>query len=152
MGVLALVLLGTLPLAVGQDPSAAPSPPHAPDQILFLTPSRPNGLEVRPLVDAVSTYTHDLGLSVKTVEDDTGAPVPADVERLAALVRARRALVAIWCVPSTDGSAAVDLYAAFASGTVRREVVHLTGPQGPDFDRAMALKVRAMLAPESSAE
>jgi hypothetical protein len=151
VGVLSLVLLGTLSFAAVQDPAAAP-PPHAPDQILFLTPSRPNGLEVRPLVDAVTTYTHDLGLSVKTVEDDTGAPVPADVERLAALVRARRALVAIWCVPSTDGSAAVDLYAAFASGTVRREVVHLTGPQGPEFDRAMALKVRAMLAPEGSAE
>lgn len=155
MGVLALVLLGTLRFAAAPDappPAASPSTSRPAEPILFLTPSRPNGLEIRPLVDAVSTYTHDLGLAVKTVEDDTGAPIPADIERLAALVRARRALVAIWCVPSTDGSAAVDLYAVFAGGTVRREVVHLTGPQGPDFDRAMALKVRAMLAPESSAD
>ena len=122
-----------------------PAPARAPDDvILYLVPSRPNGVDARALADAVALYTRDLMLTVKIVPNEGPPASPAENEHLAAMVRSWRARFAFWCVPSPDGRT-IGLHSIDARGSDRQDVIDVTGLEGPDRDRAVALKVRSML-------
>jgi hypothetical protein len=143
MNVTLVLLLGGLWLA-SADESPSTTKPAA--TLLYLVPTRPNGLDPRALVGTVALYTKDLHLSVQTTPDDVTAPTPADIDRLAALVQARGASLAVWCAPADDGRT-IKLFSVDARGTLGKGVANVAGLHGPDVNRAIALTVRALLAP-----
>jgi hypothetical protein len=127
------------------------SPPEARPAatILFLIPSRPNGLDWRSLADAVAVYTRDLQLTVQAVPDGVEIPQEGTPARLAGLLRARAALLAFWCVPSEDGHE-IALYSVDAHAVLRAGAVSAAGLRDPDLHRAVALQLRGFLTPEVS--
>jgi hypothetical protein len=120
-----------------------------PRAILYLIPTRPSGLDAHALADTIALYTRDLNLTVQTAPDDVTSPTPAEVDRLTTLLQARAASVALWCVPADDGRS-VRLYAVDAQGVASKGVANVTGLRGPDINRAIALNLRAMVAPVAS--
>jgi len=114
--------------------------------ILYLVAASPTDIDAAAFGDAVGIYTRDLGLAVHVVHDDAaGSAAPDDAApRVALLLRARRARLAFWCVPSVDGRS-VALVSVEAAGTWREERVAYNDKLRSDFHRAVALKLRAIL-------
>jgi hypothetical protein len=113
--------------------------------ILYLVAASPTTIDAAAVVDAVGIYTRDLGLGVRIVRDDAGeSAAPDAAPRVALLLRARRARLAFWCVPSADGRS-VALVSVEAAGTWREDRVAYDDALKADFHRAVALKLRAIL-------
>ena len=113
--------------------------------ILYLVAASPQGIDAAALVDAVGIYTRDLRLGVRIVRDDAAeSAAPDAAPRVALLLRARRARLAFWCMPSADGRS-VALVSVEAAGAWREDRVAYDDALKADFHRAVALKLRAIL-------
>jgi hypothetical protein len=127
---------------------AAPSSAAGNPVLLWLGPFDAGGLDGAALLEAVSVYTRDLSLETRTA---TGVAPPAPAARAAgrdpaagAALRARGARLGFWCEPAADGKT-TSLIIVDGDGRLELRVVDGAGP-GPELYRAIALKLRALLA------
>jgi hypothetical protein len=152
------MLVAPLPLIsllVALGTTSPPAPGGA--VVLWLGPFDGGSLDGAALLETVAVYTRDLNLETRTA---TGVAPPAPAARAAgrdaeagAAVRARGARLGFWCEPASDGKA-TSLIIVDAEGRVEVRVIDGAGP-GPELYRAIALKLRAVLAatigPEAAA-
>ncbi|MCC6994408.1 MAG: hypothetical protein IT370_07250 [Deltaproteobacteria bacterium] len=117
---------------------------EAAQAILFLGGTRP-ALDDARLLDAVAVYTRDLRLEVHRRPGAAPAEVTAQsLGAVVALVRGEQARLAFWYVVRPAGDTV--LYAVGLDG--ERPLVSalpVAGGPGPELDRALALKLRAIL-------
>jgi hypothetical protein len=144
---LLLVALG------GAAPSTTPPMPAAPATgvpvLLWLGPFEAAALDGRALIEAVAVYTRDLNLETRTAAD---VPLPSPAARAAwrdaaaaAALRAHGARLGFWCEPSADGRT-ITLLTVDTDGKLEARLVESAGLGGPELNRAIALKLRAVLA------
>jgi hypothetical protein len=149
---LALALMAAL-LGAGSPPTAAGDP-----VVLWLGSFEPGALDGAALLEAVSVYTRDLSLETRTATDvppPTPAARGAGVDAAAgAAVRAHGARLGFWCEPATDART-ITLIIVDGEGRLEVRQVDSAGLDGPELYRAIALKLRAVLAatigPEAAA-
>jgi hypothetical protein len=145
---IAMALLGA-----GAPPTAAGDP-----VVLWLGPFESSALDSAALLEAVSVYTRDLSLETRTATD---VPLPTPAARLAgvdaaagAAIRAHGARVGFWCEPGPDATTTA-LIIVDRQGHLAVRTVASAGLDGPELYRAVALKLRAVLAatigPEAAA-
>ena len=139
MGIRSLILFVQLLVAAAEE---TPSP-GGPAIVFFSHPEK-RLLDEALLLDAVSIYTRDLGLTVQRsggMPSLNGASAPTD--DVVAVLRARAARIGFWCLVAADGRS-IELVVV----DVRKQVTHQTfavdGVPGPDLYRAMALKLRVL--------
>lgn len=127
---------------------AAPSSAAGNPVLLWLGPFDDGGLDGAALLEAVSVYTRDLSLETRRA---TGIALPAPAARAAgrdpaagAAIRAQGARLGFWCEPAADGKT-TSLIMVDGDGRLELRVVDGAGP-GPELYRAIALKLRALLA------
>ncbi|HLK89181.1 MAG TPA: hypothetical protein VKZ18_04750 [Polyangia bacterium] len=136
--------------------TATPSAPGG-AVVLWLGPFDRAALDGAALLEAVAVYTRDLDLETRTA---TGIAPPSPAARAAgrdaaagAAVRAQGGRLGFWCEPDGDGKKA-SLIIVDGDGRLEVRVIEGAGP-GPELYRAIALKLRAVLAatigPEAAA-
>jgi hypothetical protein len=139
----ALVLRAWLVLAA--TPPEAPPADRDSTVILWLRSADAATIDGRALMDAVTVYTRDLGLSVRAAPDP--APVPADATSArdaAATVRAQGARLGFWCELRPDANVAV-LTVVAGDGHLELHLVERTGAHEAELYRAIGLKLRGVL-------
>jgi hypothetical protein len=131
-------------LGAGSPPAPAGDP-----VVLWLGPFESGALDGAALLEAVSVYTRDLSLETRSATD---VPPPAPAARDAgvdaaagAAIRAHGARLGFWCEPATDGRTTA-LIIVDGQGRLEVRVVESAGLDGPELYRAIALKLRAVLA------
>ena len=137
----ALLLLGLLAVETNH------APPGAPNVILFLSSLDAPRLDDRAFGEAISIYTRDLGLELRTRR---GAPLETTSESLgkaAALVRESGARVGFWYrVRRTGTRGDVVLYAlSIEAGHVAVHAMPVEEAEASSLYRVLALKLRAVL-------
>jgi hypothetical protein len=142
-----LVLALTLTLALAR--AAQPAPPSGAPVLLWLGPFDSGTLDGPSLLEAVAVYTRDLNLETRTASD---IPMPAAAARAAgkdatagAAVRARGARLGFWCDLARDGRTTT-LLTVDGDGRLEARVVDAAGLDRAELNRAIALKLRAVLA------
>ncbi|HXT96062.1 MAG TPA: hypothetical protein VN853_07155 [Polyangia bacterium] len=127
---------------------ATPASANGNPIVLWLGPFDAGGIDGRALLEAVAVYTRDLNLETRTA---TGVAPPAAAARAAgrdpaagAAIRAQGARLGFWCEPAADGQT-TSLIIVDGDGRLELRVVEGAGP-GPELYRAIALKLRALLA------
>jgi hypothetical protein len=149
---MALALTAAL-LGAGSPPTAAGDP-----VVLWLGSFEPGALDGAALLEAVSVYTRDLSLETRTATD---VPPPSPAARDAgvdaaagAAIRAHGARLGFWCEPASDARTTT-LVIVDGQGRLEVRLVDSAGLDGPELYRAIALKLRAVLAvtigPEAAA-
>jgi hypothetical protein len=149
---MALALTAAL-LGAGSPPTAASDP-----VVLWLGSFEPGALDGAALLEAVSVYTRDLSLETRTATDvppPTSAARDAGVDAAAgAAIRAHGARLGFWCEPAADAKTTT-LIIVDGEGRLEVRLVDSAGLDGPELYRAIALKLRAVLAatigPEATA-
>jgi len=140
---MALALMGAL-LGAGAPPTVAGDP-----VVLWLGSFEPGALDGAALLEAVSVYTRDLSLETRTATDvppPTPAARDAGVDAAAgAAIRAHGARLGFWCEPATDARTTA-LIIVDGQGRLEVRLVDSAGLDGPELYRAIALKLRAVLA------
>ena len=111
----------------------------------------PGALDGAALLEAVSVYTRDLSLWRRAPATDVPPPTPAwrdaGVDAAAgAAIRAHGARLGFWCEPATDFARTTTLIIVDGQGRLEVRVVDSAGLDGPELYRAIALKLRAVLA------
>ena len=147
------MVMATALLGVGAPPTAASDP-----IVLWLGPFDGSALDGAALLEAVSVYTRDLSLETRTATDvplPTPAARDAGVDAAAgAAIRAHGARLGFWCEPAPDARTTA-LIIVDGEGRLEVRVVDSVGLDGPELHRAIALKLRAVLAatigPEAAA-
>ena len=129
---------------------AGSPPPTAGDPVvLWLGPFDSGALDGGALLEAVSVYTRDLSLEPRTATDvspPTPAARAAGVDATAgAAIRAHGARLGFWCEPAPDAKTTT-LIIVDGEGRLEVHVVDSAGLGGPELYRAIALKLRAVLA------
>ncbi len=138
--------------------AAAPPTPASDPVVLWLGPFDGSALDGAALLEAVSVYTRDLSLETRTATDvppPTLAARDAGVDAAAgAAIRAHGARLGFWCEPAPDARTTA-LIIVDGEGRLEVRVVDSAGLDGPELHRAIALKLRAVLAatigPEAAA-
>ncbi len=124
---------------------------EAAQAIVFLGGARP-ALDDARLLDAVAVYTRDLRLEVHRRPGAAPGEVTAQtLGAVVALVRGEQARLAFWYVVRPAGDTV--LYAVGLDG--ERPLVSalpVAGGPGPELDRALALKLRAILTGAADSE
>lgn len=135
--------IALLAALAGATPAASGNP-----IVLWLGPFDAGGIDGRALLEAVAVYTRDLNLETRTA---TGIAPPAAAARAigrdpaaGAAIRAQGARLGFWCEPAPDGQT-TSLLMVDDDGRLELRVVEGAGP-GPELYRAIALKLRALLA------
>jgi hypothetical protein len=159
MLVAALHLIPLFSLLFSPVLALGPAPPSEPGGavVLWLGPFDSASLDGAALLEAVEVYTRDLDLETRPLP---GIAPPAPAARAAgrdaaagAAVRTQGARLGFWCEPSADGKAA-SLIIVDGDGRLEVRTIDGAGP-GPELYRAIALKLRAVLAatigPEAAA-
>ena len=138
------MVLSTALLGAGAPPTTAGDP-----VVLWLGPFDSGALDGAALLEAVSVYTRDLSLETRTATD---IPPPARPARDAgvdaaagAAIRAHGARLGFWCEPAPDARTTA-LVIVDGEGRLEVRVVDSAGLDGPELYRAIALKLRAVLA------
>src|SRR5580692_12472492 len=128
---------------------AAPPTPASDPVVLWLGPFDASALDGAALLEAVSVYTRDLSLETRTATDvppPTPAARDAGVDPAAgAAIRAHGARLGFWCEPATDART-ITLIIVDGEGRLEVRQVDSAGLDGPELYRAIALKLRAVLA------
>lgn len=143
-----LVLIARLILLAADDaaPAGQPLLPADSRSILFLGATNDRtSLDESALLDAVTIYTRDLGVTVLRSNDRRralgGPPALAEISQL---LRLRNATLAFWCQARADGKA-VELVVTDGRRYTIRDAFGQESPAGPGIYRAIALKLRAAL-------
>jgi hypothetical protein len=117
--------------------------------LLWLGPFDTGALDSAALLEAVSVYTRDLSLETRMA---TEIPPPSPAARAAgrdaaagAALRAHGARLGFWCEPAPDAKTTA-LITIDVDGRLEVRVVDGAALGGPELYRAIALKLRAMLA------
>ncbi|HEY3357805.1 MAG TPA: hypothetical protein VGQ83_31425 [Polyangia bacterium] len=127
--------------------TVAAVPAAADGTVLFLSAGERSRLDEGALLDAVAIYTRDLGLVVRVELGAPAALTPAAVALVLARARAAGARLVFWCTAHRGpGGGTIVLYTVAGDGGRAPEVheAPVPGP-APDVDRALALKLRAIL-------
>ncbi len=139
------MVMATALLGVGPPPSTTAGDPV----VLWLGPFASGALDDAALLEAVSVYTRDLSLETRTATDvspPTPAARAAGVDAAAgASIRAHGARLGFWCEPAPDARTTA-LIIVDGEGRLEVRVVDSAGLDGPELYRAIALKLRAVLA------
>jgi hypothetical protein len=129
--------------------AGSPSAPAGDPVVLWLGPFDSGALDGAALLEAVSVYTRDLSLETRTATD---VPLPTLAARDAgvdvaagAAIRAHGARLGFWCEPAPDLKTTA-LIIVDGQGRLEVRVVDSAGLDGPELHRAIALKLRAVLA------
>jgi hypothetical protein len=117
--------------------------------VLWLGPFDAGALDAAALLQAVAVYTRDLNLETRIATD---VPAPGAEARAAgvdaaagASVRTRGARLGFWCEPAPDRRSTA-LIIVDADGRLAMRAVESAALDGPELYRAIALKLRAVLA------
>jgi hypothetical protein len=148
------VVVATASLGAGSLPPTTAGNPV----VLWLGPFEAGALDGAALLEAVSVYTRDLSLETRTATDvppPTPAARDAGVDAAAgAALRAHGARLGFWCEPAPDARTTA-LIIVDGEGRLAVRVVDSAGLDRPELHRAIALKLRAVLAatigPEAAA-
>ena len=139
------MVMATALLGVGPPPSTTAGDPV----VLWLGPFASGALDDAALLEAVSVYTRDLSLETRSATDvspPTPAARAAGVDAAAgASIRAHGARLGFWCEPAPDARTTA-LIIVDGEGRLEVSVVDSAGLDGPELYRAIALKLRAVLA------
>lgn len=129
--------------------AAPPAPPTGAPVVLWLGPFDTDAIDGPALLEAVAVYTRDLNLETRTASD---IPLPASAARAAgrdatagAALRAHGARLGFWCEPAPDGRTTT-LLTVEADGRLEARLVEAAGLDRAELNRAIALKLRAVLA------
>ncbi|HEY4395938.1 MAG TPA: hypothetical protein VGP64_17865 [Polyangia bacterium] len=136
-------------LALALAGAAPPAPPTGAPVLLWLGPFDTGAIDGPSLLEAVAVYTRDLNLETRTASD---VPLPASAARAAgrdlaagAALRAHGARLGFWCDPAPDGKTTT-LLTVDTDGRLEARVVEAAGLDRAERNRAIALKLRAVLA------
>jgi hypothetical protein len=136
-----------LSLALGGAPP--PAPPSGAPVLLWLGPFDAGAIDGQALLEAVAVYTRDLSLETRTAAD---IPPPAPAARVAgrdattgAAIRAHGARLGFWCEPAPDGKTTT-LVTVDNDGRLEARLIDAAGLDRAELNRAIALKLRAVLA------
>jgi hypothetical protein len=128
---------------------AAAAPPTGAPVLLWLGPFDTGAIDGPSLLEAVAVYTRDLNLETRTASD---IPPPASAARVlgrdagaGAAIRAHGARLGFWCEPTPDGKT-TNLVTVDADGRLEARLVDAAGLDRAELNRAIALKLRAVLA------
>jgi hypothetical protein len=138
------MVISTALLGAGAPPATANDP-----VVLWLGPFGSGALDGAALLEAVSVYTRDLSLETRTATD-VSPPTPAARDAgvdagAGAAIRAHGARLGFWCEPAPDAQTTA-LIIVDGEGRLEVRVVDSAGLDGPELHRAIALKLRAVLA------
>ena len=138
------MVFGSALLAAATPPSTSGDP-----VVLWLGPFDAGALDGAALLDAVSVYTRDLNLETRTALDvplPTPAALAAGMDAAAgAAIQGRGGRLGFWCAPSPDAKTTA-LIIVDGQGRLEVRLVDSAGLDGPELSRAIALKLRAVLA------
>jgi hypothetical protein len=142
--------LKSLPLLLALALRAAqPATPSGAPVLLWLGPFDSPAVDGPSLLEAVAVYTRDLNLETRTASD---VPLPAAAARAAgkdaaagAALRAHGARLGFWCDAARDGKTTT-LLTVDADGRLEARAVEVAGLDRAELNRAIALKLRAVLA------
>jgi hypothetical protein len=144
----ALTLHALLAQAPAQQVTPAPEP-AAIDRdaavVVWFRSADAATIDGRALMDAVTVYTRDLGLTVRGAPDP--APVPTDATSArdaAGALRAQGARLGFWCELRPDANVAV-LTVVGGDGHLELHLVERTGAHEAELYRAIGLKLRSVL-------
>ena len=145
-------------LAVALLGAGSPPMPAGDPVVLWLGSFEAGALDGAALLEAVSVYTRDLSLETRTATDvppPTSAAREAGIDAAAGVaIRAHGARLGFWCEPAADGKTTT-LIIVDGEGRLEVRLVDSAGLDGPERYRAIALKLRAVLAatigPEAAA-
>jgi hypothetical protein len=135
--VLRLILLAGL--MIGE------APPAGQETILWFGSQGPTDLDEAALLQAVVVYTRDLRLAVRAIPETRIARTPAGGAKAATLLRDLDARLAFWC-EGTSTSGDVVLYTVDGKGAIEAHPIQGTALAGPELYRAIALKLRSVVA------
>lgn len=135
--VLRLILLAGLMLGE--------APPAARETILWFGAQAPTDLDEGALLQAVAVYTRDLHLSVRAIAGTRIARTPEGAAQAVSLLKDSDAGLAFWC-EGTSAAGDVALYTVDAKGSIEAHPIQGTGLGGPELYRAIALKLRSVVA------
>ena len=128
--------------------AGAPPPSGAP-VLLWLGPFDAAALDSAALLEAVSVYTRDLSLETRMATEiappSSAARAAGGAPAAGAALRAHGARLGFWCEPAPDGKTTA-LITIDVDGHLELRVVDGAALGGPELYRAIALKLRAMLA------
>ncbi|HEY7375456.1 MAG TPA: hypothetical protein VIF57_25080 [Polyangia bacterium] len=147
------VALSLHALVALQSPAAPPAATATGDQTIlwFRTPDAAP-IDARALLDAISVYTRDLGLSVRTAAETRAVPSDAaSASDAVATLRAQGARLGFWCELRPGGDVAA-LTVVETDGHVEQHLVERTGAHEAEQFRAIALKLRSVLVGTASPE
>ena len=129
--------------------AASPAAPSGAPVLLWLGPFDTGSVDGPALLEAVAVYTRDLNLETRTASD---IPLPSAAARAVgrdatagAAIRAHGARLAFWCEPAPDGKTTT-LTTVDVDGRLEARQVEAAGLDGAELNRAIALKLRAVLA------
>jgi len=131
---------------------AAPAGATPEQTILWFRSPDAAAIDARALLDAVAVYTRDLGLTVRTAAESRSVPADAaGANEAAATLHAQGARLGFWCVirPGADTAA---LTVIGADGHLELHLVERTGAHEAEQYRAIALKLRSVLAGTATPE
>jgi hypothetical protein len=120
-------------------------PAAAQETILWFGPQAPTDLDEAALLQAVAVYTRDLRLTVRAIAETRMPRTPAGGAKAVALLRDLDARLAFWC-EGTSTSGDVVLYTVDAKGAIDAHPIQGTALAGPELYRAIALKLRSVVA------
>jgi hypothetical protein len=136
-------------LALALSGAAPAAPPSGAPVLLWLGPFDARAADGPSLLEAVAVYTRDLNLETRTATD---IPLPAAAARAAgwdatagAAIRAHGARLGFWCDTTPDGKTTT-LFTVDTTGRLEARLVDAAGLDRAELNRAIALKLRAMLA------
>jgi hypothetical protein len=121
------------------------APPAGQETILWFGSQGPTDLDETALLQAVAVYTRDLRLAVRAIPETRIARTPAGGARAGALLRDLDARLAFWC-EGTSTSGDVVLYTVDGKGAIDAHPIQGTALAGPELYRAIALKLRSVVA------
>ena len=128
---------------------APPAPPTGAPVLLWLGPFDTAAIDGPSLLEAVAVYTRDLNLETRTASDIAlpgGAARAAGRDTAAgAALRAHGARLGFWCEPGPDGRT-TNLLTVDTDGRLEARLVDAAGVDRAELNRAIALKLRAVLA------
>jgi len=138
-----------LALALALARAAQAATPSGAPVLLWLGPFDSPSLDGPSLLEAVAVYTRDLNLETRAASD---IPLPAPAARAAgkdgaagSALRSHGARLGFWCDPARDGRSTT-LLTVDTDGRLEARVVEAAGLDRAELNRAIALKLRAVLA------
>jgi hypothetical protein len=149
VGVRTLLLLTKLLLS----DLASPDEISAEGQVfLFLGHADKAAVDEHLLLDAVAIYTRDLGMALVQLPGKPPASVsPANIDEMAARLRAHGARLGFWCQVAPGGRQ-IELLTVDLRGAVTRHAFDPDAASKTDLYRSIALRLRAILVGSESSE